>query len=79
MICPKCGKNMIIGALGPSEKGSLFWAKEEYYKSKIGNFFTERNAIKNGAIHISIGNGVTRNRTKAWACEECKFVLIDCN
>lgn len=37
MICPKCGKNMIIG------------------------------------------NEVTRDRTKAWACEECKFVLIDCN
>lgn len=70
---------MIIGALGPSEKGSLFWAKEEYYKSKIGNFFTERNAIKNGAIHIPVGNGITKNRTKAWACKECKFVLIDCN
>lgn len=79
MICPKCGKNMIIGALSPIAKGSLFWAKEEYYESKICNFFTERNAIKNGAIHIPVGNGVIRNRTKAWACEECKFVLIDCN
>lgn len=79
MICPKCGKDMTIGALSPNEKGSLFWAKEEYYKSKICNCFTERNAIKNGAIHIPIGNGVTKNRTKAWACEECKFVLIDCN
>jgi hypothetical protein len=42
-------------------------------------FFTEGNAIKNGAIHIPVGNGVTQNRTKAWACGECKYVLIDCN
>lgn len=79
MICPKCGKDMTIGALGPNEKGALFWAKEEYYSSKICNFFTKRNAIKNGAIYIPVGNGFTKNRTKAWACEECKFVLIDCN
>lgn len=79
MKCPKCGKEMIAGALGPGGKGSLFWAKDEYFKNKIANFCTEHNAIKNGAIHIPVGNGVTNNRTKAWACEGCKFVLIDCN
>ena len=79
MICPKCGKNMVLGALGPSAKGALYWAREDYFKSKVCNLFTEGNAIKNGAIHIPVGNGVTQNRTKAWACEECKYVLIDCN
>ena len=79
MICPKCGKEMQVGALGPSAKGSLYWAKKEYFQSKIMNFVTERDAKKNGAIHIPIGNGVTNNRTTAWACEVCKYVLIDCN
>ena len=52
MNCSKCGKEMIPGALGPSAKGSLFWASNEYFDSKICNFFTERNAIKNNGIHI---------------------------
>lgn len=79
MKCPKCGNEMIVGALGPSAKGSLFWARDEYFKSKVANFLTEQNAIKNGGIHIPVRNGVIDNRTKAWACEDCKFVLIDCN
>lgn len=79
MICPKCGKEMEHGALGPSAKGSLFWAGDEYFKSKIANFFTERNAINNGGIHIPVGNGVINSRTEAWACRKCNFVLIDCN
>lgn len=79
MKCPKCGKEMIIGALAPIQKGNLFWATNEYFNSKIGNFFTEKDAIKNGGIHIPVRNGITNNRTKAWACEECKFVLIDCS
>ena len=79
MKCPKCGKEMTVGALGPSAKGSLFWATDEYFNSKISNFLTEHNAVKNGGFHIPVGYGVTNNRTKAWACEDCKFVLIDCN
>ena len=79
MKCPKCGKEMIIGSLGPGGKGSLFWAKNEYFQSKLCNFFTERYALKNGGIQIPVGNGLTKDRTKAWACDDCKFVLIDCN
>lgn len=79
MICPKCGKNMIQGAICPNVKGTLFWADDEFFNSKVGNFFTESNAVKNGGIRIPVGNGVTKNRTKAWACKECKYVLIDCN
>ncbi len=79
MICPKCGKEMIPGALGPSPKGAVYWAQESYFKSKICNLFTKKDAVKNGAIPIPIGNGLTQNRTKAWACKECKYVLIDCN
>ena len=79
MKCPKCGEEMIIGALGPGGKGSLFWARNEYFQNRMANFFTEHTAIKNGGIHIPVGNGVINNRTKAWACESCKMVLIDCN
>ena len=43
------------------------------------NFFTKRDALKHGAINIRVGNGVTNDRTRAWACRECKFVVIDCN
>lgn len=25
------------------------------------------------------GNGITNKRIRAWACNECKLVLIDCN
>lgn len=42
-------------------------------------FFTKRDALKHGAINIRVGNGVTNDRTRAWACRECKFVLVDCN
>lgn len=79
MRCPKCGKEMTEGALGPSAKGSLYWARDEYFKSKIGNLFTERSAIKEGGIHIPARNGLIDDRTKAWACKECRFVLIDCS
>jgi hypothetical protein len=79
MNCPKCEKEMTAGYLSSGAKGSLFWARNEYFQNKLANFFTERDAIKNGGIHIPVGNGVINNRTKAWACESCKFVLIDCN
>ena len=79
MICPKCGKEMQAGALGPTEKGSLFWADNEYFKKKFNNFMTLRNALNNGAIRIRVGNGFTSNRTQAWACRDCKMVLVDCN
>ena len=79
MKCPKCGNEMIVGALGPSYKGSIFWARDQYFKEKVANFFTEGDAIKNGGIHIPVRSGVIDNRTPAWACEDCKFVLIDCN
>ena len=79
MNCPKCGNKMIVGALGPSAKGSLFWANEEFFDNKVANLFTEQIAIKNGGIHIPVRNGITDARTKAWACEDCKLVLVDCN
>ena len=61
MLCPKCGKEMQAGALGPTEKGSLFWADNEYFKKKFNNFMTLRNALNNGAIRIRVGNGLTSN------------------
>ena len=79
MKCPNCGMEMTEGALGPSSKGSLYWAPNEYYKNKICNLFSERDALKKGGIHISVGNGIINNRTKAWGCKKCNFVLIDCN
>ena len=78
MKCPKCEKEMMVGFIGPS-KGSVFWAKDEYFDSKIMNLFTEKDAIENGGMHIPIRTGVVNDRTRAWACECCKFVLIDCN
>jgi len=80
MVCPKCGKEMTIGALAqPNGKGSLFWADNDYFDSKIANFFTAGDAINKGGISIPINNGITSDRRKAWACKECKFVLVDCN
>lgn len=77
-ICPKCGKEMQIGALGPIQRGELFWADNTYFQSKICNFMTIKGAERNGAIRIPVGNGITNNRTKAWACTECRMVLVDC-
>lgn len=79
MRCPKCQKEMETGYLGSSEKGMLIWAEKKYFDNKLCNFFTKRDALKHGAINIRVGNGVTNDRTIAWACKECKFVLIDCN
>lgn len=79
MRCPKCQKEMETGYLGSSEKGMLIWAEKKYFENKLCNFFTKRDALKHGAINIRVGNGVTNDRTRAWACRECKFVLIDCN
>jgi hypothetical protein len=79
MRCPKCQKEMETGYLGSSEKGMLIWAEKKYFDNKLCNFFTKRDALKHGAINIRVGNGVTNDRTIAWACRECKFVLVDCN
>ena len=79
MRCPKCQKEMETGYLGSSEKGMLIWAEKKYFDNKLCNFFTKRDALKHGAINIRVGNGVTSDRTRAWACRECKFVVIDCN
>lgn len=79
MRCPKCQKEMETGYLGSSEKGMLIWAEKKYFDNKLCNFFTKRDALKHGAINIRVGNGVTNDRTRAWACRECKSVLVDCN
>ncbi|WP_187301113.1 hypothetical protein [Lachnospira eligens] len=46
MICPKCGKNMLLGALGPSAKGALYWAREDYFKSKVCIFLQKEMQLK---------------------------------
>ena len=81
MICPKCGKEMNIGAVAQSNgnKGSIFWADNDFFNSKINNFFTAKDAVKNGGVSIPIHNGITNDRTKAWACKDCNMVLIDCD
>ena len=79
MLCPKCGKKMQNGSLGPSQKGLVYWARDEFFNSKIFIFMTKRSAAKNGAIIIPVRHGLINHRTKAWACEDCKYVLIDCN
>jgi len=79
MVCPKCGKEMNMGALAETNKrGGLFWADNDYFRSKINNFFTVKDAVKNGGINIPIRNGITNDRTKAWACKDCNMVMIDC-
>ena len=70
---------MCIGMLGSGGKGSLFWAEDDYFKNKTANFFTEKNAIKRGAIHIPVGNGITDNLLWHRESNEYKLVLIDCN
>ena len=79
MRCPKCQKEMETGYLGSSEKGMLIWKEKKYFDNKLCNFFTKRDALKHGAIKIRVGNGVTKDRTRAWACREFKFVLVDSN
>lgn len=74
-----CGKRMTPGTLSLNAKGELFWAPEAYYETRIRIFFTKGDALKNGGIRIPVSNGITSDRTGAWVCEKCKFVLIDCN
>lgn len=81
MICPKCGKEMKKGAIGPNGRTTwLYWAEDDYFRDKIINFTpTKRKAEKDGAVIIPVRNGVTQDRTGAWACKDCSCVLIDCN
>ena len=60
-------------------KRNVNLGRKKYFDNKLCNFFTKRDALKHGAINIRVGNGVTNDRTRAWACRECKFVVIDCN
>ncbi len=79
MLCPKCGKEMQSGALEPSQKGLVYWARDEFFHGKILNFMTKRRAVKNGAIIIPVRYGMIDHLTKALACKDCKYVLVDCN
>lgn len=80
MKCPKCCEEMQIGEIGyVNGNGGVFWASKEFFNKKICNCYTKNGAIKEGAMDIPLGNGFTHNRTKAYACKKCKFVLIDCN
>ena len=78
MKCPKCGKEMTRGALGPGNKGFMFWAKDEFFKNTLCNLFTRAGIKKTGGIIIPLGNGITIDRTIAWSCRDCEMVLIDC-
>ena len=79
MLCPKCGKEMQSGELGPSRTRWVYWARDEFFRGKILSFMTKRNAVKKGAMIIPVRNGMFDHRTKAWACEDCKYVLVDCS
>jgi len=65
-LCPRCGKRMTPGT------GSVLGDEDK-------NFLHQGDALKNGGIRIPVSNGITNDRTGAWVCEKCKFVLIDCN
>lgn len=79
MKCPKCGKEMTKGAITARTKSKVYWGSDEFFKHTINNLFTGKSVKNAGGICIPLKNGITNDRTNAWACSECGMVLIDCN
>lgn len=73
--------NKLQGAAVCAPDAGSAWprAPEAYDETRIRIFFTKGDALKNSGIRIPVSSGITNDRTGAWACEKCKFVLIDCN
>ena len=46
MICPKCGKNMVLGALGPSAKGHCIGQGKTILNLKFVFFLQKEMQLK---------------------------------
>ena len=80
MNCPKCSQEMHLGEIAYTYgKGCLLWAPREYLDQTVCNMFTKKSLIAAGGFMIPLGDGLLRDRTKGYACQQCNFVLIDCN
>lgn len=80
MLCPKCNIEMIKGEIGVDafSRGvpALYWAQDEFFNTHVANFVTANKAVSEGGIKIKLGNGLTSNRTTAYACKECNCIVL---
>jgi len=80
MKCPKCGNEMIIGEISVDafSRGipSLYWAEKDFFNKHMAAWVTSKKAVAEGGMKITIGNGMVRERTTAYACKSCNCVLI---
>ncbi|MBR1528866.1 MAG: hypothetical protein IJ642_06160 [Oscillospiraceae bacterium] len=89
MICPKCGKEMTLGKINMFCEGYYgtkssypFWAEKSYF-TKV-TFPNAKDAEKKG-IGFSIMpkpekiNIAYTNLPDAYACKDCKLVLLECD
>lgn len=84
MNCPKCGNEMLVGAIGVDAlskgyRAKMFWAPSEVFGRHMAQLLTTKKAVSEGGVKISIGNGLTKNRTPGYACKDCNYVLLDLN
>ncbi len=89
MICPKCGKKMILGKLNLFSGGYYspkkfypFWAEKNYFVQET--FPNAVDAEKKGVgFLISKPNEMIdvaySNLPEAYACKECKVILLECD
>ena len=88
MICPKCGKTMTLGKLwsfygyGYKGGGVPYWAEESYFTK--ATFPNAKDAEKKG-VGFSVMpkpemiDVAYTNLPDAYACKECKVILLECD
>lgn len=81
MKCPVCGKEMQKGSFGNYRSENCYWVPDGYFNSHWMNpAATSKNTIeRDGGIIVKVHNRVLSKPTVAYACPECKMVLVDCN
>ena len=84
MICPKCGKIMTLGKINLLCGGyyTPFWAEKNYFIRET--FPNARDAEKkNVGFAVNPANEMINvaytNLPDAYACKECKVILLECD
>lgn len=91
MKCPKCGKDMVLGKVNLFVGGyyltggyanAPYWAEKSYF-TKV-TFPNAKDAEKRGVgmqfpvMHEKLDIAYT-NLPDAYACKECRVVLLECD
>lgn len=89
MKCPKCGKDMVLGKISlllggyyyPYGRSAPFWAEKSYFTR--ATFPNGKDAEQKGVgfrmpVPRDMINVAYTNLPDAYACTECRVVLLEC-